>query len=256
MRLKFFSQASLKELKNGIYGNIDAYTSGNLTELLGSLPATAVCESRLEAPGDVPELDGASEKDGENAIKLYRWLAKLNKVEAADPRLWAWLTHGPFSSYTAKRWDIKAADNPENSVLSRYFIPGKSLEAFSRNALARLWWGARQTVNESDKEDPFELTKVLFSSQQLHQGLMERTIGRSEHILKASLRTWQKWTEEYGSPDSTDDVLKDWTKKLTVAGSVALLDACGKDQLEYIAKNSLKLAVNNFAKSEAETVGS
>lgn len=62
-----------------------------------------------------------------------------------------------------------------------------------RHAIARLWWAAHLTYApwESDpeffgdlkNEDPYYYTRVLFSTQDIYQQVLERAMGRSNHIL-------------------------------------------------------------------------
>lgn len=67
---------------------------------------------------------------------------RLTRREAADKRIWQYLTVVEFQEYVRWRWSQENADDPV--TLDRFF--GED----SKNALSRLWWTAEMTRNGSD----------------------------------------------------------------------------------------------------------
>ena len=68
--------------------------------------------------------------------------------------------------------------------------------AMARNAIARLYWGANMTSFNDDPqlefffngiEDEYKYTRLLFSTQDVHQQLTERTFGRNKKIMLSLL---------------------------------------------------------------------
>src|SRR5438477_2900798 len=61
----------------------------------------------------------SAEADLESCISLYEGL-KLNETQAADPRLWIYLSHVVFYPYMRKRWaleNVRKGDDPVGRVM-------------------------------------------------------------------------------------------------------------------------------------------
>lgn len=142
-------------------------------------------------------LDGDAKSDADNAARLYDGLSMLSQTEASDLRLWVYLGHGPFIDYMRKRWPVTKNDDGTNTILRRWlFHSDGRVRAISRNGLSRLWWGAHLTRApwESDeffiplkKRDPYHYTRLLFTYQDVFEGLFGRSFGRDRHILLCTL---------------------------------------------------------------------
>src|SRR5947209_9999402 len=81
-----------------------------------------------------------------DSSKSDQWLAprvhatlRLTRREAADKRIWAYLTLVEFPQYVRWRWEKENSEKP--ITLDRY------LGEDSKNSLARLWWTAELTRN-------------------------------------------------------------------------------------------------------------
>lgn len=164
------------------------------------LPSTIAMEGKVPTL-KAPKSDPVS-ADIDNAITLYEHYRNLDETQASDPRLWVYLSHAEFRKYTLVRWgldgafkDLKnQADKTKaiNYLLEHWFISGNDRD-LRRHAIARLWWAAHLTYApwESDPEffgdlkgkDPYYYTRVLFSTQDIYQQVLERAMGRSNHIL-------------------------------------------------------------------------
>lgn len=154
------------------------------------LPAavSGIRESQVDVV-ELPELpcepDARTESDGANAIALYERLKVLSPVQASDERLWACLCHTTYWSYMRTRWP-RGADSTFESVETRWFFKGSSMERLARNGLARLWWGAYATVIK-DSDEPYRLTHTLFENTEIQFGYMERLFGKSRAVLHSAL---------------------------------------------------------------------
>jgi hypothetical protein len=164
------------------------------------LPSTIVLQGKTPTL-KVPKGDPVS-ADVDNAIILYEYYRNLDETQASDPRLWVYLSHAEFRKYTLVRWGLDGTfkdfkDPLEktraiNYLLEHWFISGNDRD-LRRHAIARLWWAAHLTYApwESDSEffgdlkngDPYYYTRVLFSTQDIYQQVLERAMGRSNHIL-------------------------------------------------------------------------
>ena len=93
-------------------------------------------ETKIQCSGDEPKLDHSSNASGdiENAILIHTWLQGLNRLQASDARLWTYLTHARFFSYTVARFPHPT--QPEKivqNILSHWFVGRGGLR---RNAIS------------------------------------------------------------------------------------------------------------------------
>ena len=162
--------------------------------------------STIAVEGKVPELKAPKKDpvsaDLQNAIALHEYYRGLDETQASDPRLWVYLSHVEFRKYALTRWgldgtnkDLKNQSEKAkaiNYLLEHWFISSNDRD-LRRHAIARLWWAAHLTYApwESDPEffgdlkndDPYYYTRVLLSTQDIYQQVLERAMGRSSHIL-------------------------------------------------------------------------
>ena len=151
-----------------------------------------------------------TEFDFENSVKLFESLP-LNPVQASDPRLWAYLTHGPYFEYVKNRYvpqknkkiyqleKFYEYNDSEQKTIKNYinsrFFTSTDNRSFGRNAIAFLWWATYLTCSPWDnfsdikkKEDKYHYTKILFKSGfDLYQQIFERVLGKEPKIVFATL---------------------------------------------------------------------
>ena len=87
--------------------------------------------------------ESPAEYDFENAVLLFESL-KINPVQASDPRLWAYLSHGPYYEYIMSRF------KPEKNK--------KNYEALLRNSKYKFFVVRSETLN---RELIIELSKEI-----------------------------------------------------------------------------------------------
>lgn len=202
-------------------------------------PSDAEFESTIKVESERLDLRyrGSGESasnDFENAIALYEAFPGLNETQASDPRLWVYLTHVSLRDYVLARWpvagsceqameDSKAKTAATNYVLSHWFTSGND-RMLRRNAVARLWWAVHLTRTpwERDSEffkdlksdNPYRFTKVLLSTQDIYQQVLERGFGRDNRLLITIL----EFLEE--NKDSTRAQIRSFMKEMNLELSV------------------------------------
>lgn len=163
------------------------------------LPSTIVPQGKppaLKAPAGDPV-----SADLENSIALHEYYKGIDETQASDPRLWTYLSHVQFRDYSLARWgyagSYKEIKKEEKDKAINYFLEhwftGSNDRDLRRHAIARLWWAGHLTYApwESDpeyfgdikKDDPYFYTKILLSTQDIYQQVLERAMGRSNRIL-------------------------------------------------------------------------
>ncbi len=135
---------------------------------------------------------------------------RLTRREAADKRIWEYLTVVEFPHYVRWRW--QKLDDPDKMVPQDRFL-GED----SKNALARLWWATELTRNGSDYErSRIALGISRFSVSWLHLILA--------HHRAAALAVVD-FLDTYQSEGATDTQGQVMAKATNVAMRTLCLDA-------------------------------
>ncbi|MDD2325319.1 MAG: DUF6339 family protein [Alphaproteobacteria bacterium] len=215
----------INDLKSG--ASLEEYFNEGYPEREGDILSTTI-ETIGEPPAlSMPEDDSVA-ADMENAIALYEYYKLLDETQASDSRLWTYLSHVDFRKYALYRWGIKgkyedyrdemARKKVINQLLDHWFV-GESDRALRRHALARLWWAAHLTYapwerepeffGDMKKDDPYYFTRILLSTQDIYQQVLERSMGRSSHILMVVLEYLGKNIEFAQSRDKVRKLMKE-----------------------------------------------
>lgn len=172
---------------------------------------------------DTIELGTASKDDCQSSIAIFEQFMNLDRVQANDKRLWASLTHTIFFDYTRKRWNINS-ETSDDTIISRFHFEGAGIEARMRNAIARLWWTAKITYDK-DREDPFELTKLIWEKQDVHVAIMERSYGTYPNLVHAFLEFYN------ANRHLKEDDLRTMLKGLNAIGGVKVLPIMSRQEV-------------------------
>lgn len=240
MSLEFLSREAADKLAHDVGKNLDAYREGKTAALI----RTGDCRvSRVEAvtPPDLLDAQGNPKTDAEASQLIYQWLSGLTPVQAADERLWVFLTHRVFARYVHQRWgsSLDGSTQPENRVLDRWFFRGSSVATFVRNGISRLWWFGHATY-DSKRANPFELTDVLLSLQDIQVAFLERSIGRCRPLLRTVLEVVKKHESALRNTPKSGDVIQEWAKEIRLYGGAYLLDAVPPDRLAFVVESKLR----------------
>jgi hypothetical protein len=222
MKLSFFSRKYVEVLRTGAAEGVSRYGSGTewLDTLLPGQPYVHESGYVVDPPPQLLSSDTEDTKnDGENAIRIHRWLRSLQPSVAMEERLWAYLAHVPFNSYMSSRWPVKN----EGEVRRRYLFEGASFGALARQGIARLWWAAHLTHNP-EREDPYELTRAMFFRQDIQLALMDRALGKCNTVRTSVLEFLQD-NKEWFADKSFGRRIQLLMKELNLLGGVVILDA-------------------------------
>lgn len=255
MKLHYLKANIIEQLRTNAMNNIEHYSTGeswiedyiakNLEEENWRL------ESRLSfkkaklkiVSGGTREM---SRTDAENAKLIHDSLRNLTPAQAIDERIWVYLTHEVYPEYMAARW-IGDIVEISKAKIQRYFA-GSNRELI-RNGIARLWWYGYLTY-DNKRDNPYELTELLLSNQNLAQSMLERTIGNNRIWLINMLDLILRYKEEYPSLIQSKNIKK-FAKYLNVTGGVTVLDCLDKENLEGFF---LKWVNNNLTQEELVSV--
>lgn len=181
----------------------------------------------------------SASNDLDNAIALYEAFPDLSETQASDPRLWVYLTHVTLRDYVLARWplpgscdqamqDKDAKVSATNYILTHWFTSGND-RLLRRNAIARLWWAVHLTKSPWERlpefadlrsDDPYRFTRVLLSTQDIYQQVLERGFGRDNRILITLLEFIEAHPNIKREP--IRDLMKELNLELTVKNFAVL----------------------------------
>ncbi len=120
----------------------------------------------------LPHPDGLAERvvptragDFATAVAIYEAYRNISPLFAQQYTLWVSLSHTELFDYLKRRWPIvtKERDTEEKQAgfIADHWFSGS--HGIIRSALMGLWWAVYCTVDD-ERENPYELTEVLFSN--------------------------------------------------------------------------------------------
>lgn len=102
--------------------------------------------------------------DYKSAVALFEAYKNLTPLVASLPDLWVYLTHVDLFPYMQKRYpDVLGEKVNEDYIIQHWF---KNAVSVFRMGIPGLWWSVKLSIDE-EREDPYELTKILFKNQEL-----------------------------------------------------------------------------------------
>ncbi len=239
----FLREVQLEQLRHNITPNGNRYTADKpwLADYFGGDPW--YLQSSIDMPETLELKPPASKTDLfdlENTKALYSALRHLTPVQAADERLWTYLSHVTFWNYMRQRWGVEQyAGKPRFAeiVQERYFFMRDRPRALIRNGLARLWWYGYTTYDDS-RDDPFELTAVRLYNLDVTQSILERAFSRNRIVTHAVLSELLQ-REKDGIPFYARERVRDLAKYLVQLGGVTIIDALTYDDIRDVVKSKM-----------------
>jgi hypothetical protein len=99
--------------------------------------------------------------DFSSAKEIYQAYENVTPLLASMPDLWVYLAHVDLFPYVQKRWPKIFDENVDEQYVLNHWHENSH---FMRTTFAGLWWHTYLSYDKS-RENPFELTEVLFKSQ-------------------------------------------------------------------------------------------
>ena len=178
--------------------------------------------------------DETKNQDDLNNIRILygSYKDKITPLQASDPTLWSALCHITYKDYVLKRWK---KDDGTVRIDQRFFATEGRASLCYYNAISRLWWSGYLTYDEdSEKTDPYHLTKTLFSAQQIQKDLFDQSMSMNKTVVKGLLMALKRIQEETGNA-STPVFRQCCDSYLNHYGAVSILDALNAEDIEEIA---------------------
>ena len=121
--------------------------------------------SMVDQPDNlVQSLLPISDDDYRCSLALYQAYPKLTPLQAISQQFWDTLAFCDLFPYMQKRWNLCDCDDIYGNIMRHYHLT--SANNVLRHGLASLWWSVYLSI-DSDTENPYELTEILFKNQTL-----------------------------------------------------------------------------------------
>lgn len=187
--------------------------------------------------GDVPDLtmsdiDGAH-REVHNGISVFEHFRPQDPVNAADRRLWTYLSLITFREYMTARWPLKDDGQWKSRARERWVMRSPNRRALVKHGIARLWWLTSLTYDETRLHplslrapgDGYAYTRVALSNEDRIQSIFERELGSSPEIMRAILESLADSSMPAG------EAVKKITKEVTLVSGYRELTSLSPTQL-------------------------
>lgn len=249
MKLYFLKQKSLDMLEQEISENLNKYQENEMwidQYFIDKNKPNYFFDTGIEVD-DYQLILGGPETDFKNAKILYEALHEyINLVQASDLRLWAYMAHKQHWDYMRTRWKIEITDDKDeideknvkksiDRIGSRYFFKASKGKAFVRQGIARLYWSAYLTYDDTNENgNPYEYTEYFFSKQDIFTSITERSYARNKVLVLATLKVLKN------NPELSREEIRAFLVKLNQAGAITVLDFLDKVQAEKLCEGVME----------------
>ena len=251
--IRYFTEASLVELRESVPDRLDWYYSGALgRERSRSWPEWRRAE--VERSTDALRLT-AAEKPGKddpvNALRVYDHLRTLSPHQASEERLWAYLCHVECADYVRARWLVRRPSKREAAVreVRNHFFARGARALIRDNGISRLWWLGK-IAEDVDHENPEEFLEIVLYRQDVRSSLLERPfVSRNVEVLRMIYAVMKEhWKDEGDRALFDREVFRAWMRGVNRRGGVVLLDALSEPRLRRLLEEEAEAALEGAAR--------
>ena len=256
MIINFMKNSALDTLTADIANNVSKYNS-NERWVDDYFEEKGIGNYSFNTGIAVPDVDlivGDSSTDFENSKRIYEaFKGSINPIQASYLRLWAYLAHCTYWEYMRTRWaiNIESEEDDEDTgsdklvarIGSRYFFKASKGKAFVRQGIARLYWAAYLTYDETNAANPYEMTEYFLSKQDIFTVSTEHALARNKALLIGALKA----LKEHGELKRQE--IRRFFVKLNQAGGIVVFDSLN-------IESAYELSQSVIAEVLAENTGS
>ena len=246
MNLVYFTKEAYKQLKTDLKNVEEKYYQEDFW-INDYFSSVGIDEYYRESSVVVPDIslvysgDDNNSKNRDDFVNIRTlfdaWKDRLTPLQASDPMLWTALCHLKFKDDILKRW--KKSDGEVNVIL-RFFATESRASLCYYNAISRLWWSGYLTYDEAKQSsNPYHLTEVLLSAQQIQKDLFDQSMSMNKIIVKGLLLALKEIQTETHEAN-TAVFRKCCDSYLNHYGAVTVLDSLSSDDIADIAFKYMK----------------
>ena len=248
--LRYFDETVYGNLYADIKNNIDFYASSDveLKDLLPNIPyygestISANLPSELDFKNDM-NTNEKNKSDIVNTRFIYEALKALSPLVATNGYLWSYLCHTKYKKYVIARWIKNPEDEDKHektveTIKKRFFCSSDKKVIMRMNAISRLWWAGYLTYDENHG-DPYHLTKILFTGQQICADILDTPFCGNKTVITGILLAIEKYKEEVDENISSELVRK-CIKYFRRYAAVTIIDFLSSTEIKDIIYTYLK----------------
>lgn len=192
--------------------------------------------------------------DYENSIMIYEALKDLPRYILTDERFWCWFNFTIGYKAALQAMKVNSRTTFEDHWL---FKQGKRRGIFF-NVLARCFFRVELSVDE-EQEDKYCLTRFVIENPERFRTLSWRANSSEKNIVLGTLKAEKDLVEKYKDMidvdkikynDGKGTIYSEITKKLSLYGSVRLIDAASQEDIyNYVYEQMEKMIKENLNKN-------
>ena len=247
-RLRYLTRETVEAMRRSIGTRLDWYYSPGVSACPYYLATDTWREAAIETQSMAESLkvsgDKPSESDASNAMIVYRTLCELTPQQAADERLWVYLSHFGCAVYVAKRWLGTQDEDHEKAArkVANHFFARDSRGFTRDHGVSRLWW-LGFIAHEVHPDDPRLFLDIVLHRQDVRSALIERpSVSMNRHVLRGIFAVMcDHWEDDRKL--FKREVFRAWMVNLNRRGGVVLLDALSEDPLTRLLGDEAKHAL-------------
>lgn len=242
--LKYFDETVYGNLFADIKNNIDFYASSDveLKDLLPNIPyygestISANLPSELDFKNDM-NTDEKNKSDIVNTRFIYEALKTLSPLVATNGYLWSYLCHTKYKKYVIARWIKNPEDEDKHektveTIKKRFFCSANKKDVMRMNAISRLWWAGYLTFDEKHG-DPYHLTKILFTGQQICADILDTPFCGNKTIITGILLAIEQYKDEVAE-NINSELVRKCIKYFRRYAAVTSVDFLSEAEIQYI----------------------
>lgn len=238
IHIKFMTDAACSYLKKNLERVTNLIQNNDSNDwIYNEFPAPIFLEKVFEID-DFSLTDNVDSMDKEidfnNSITIYNSLNQLPRYVLTDERFWLWL-HFEKYYYIVKRM---MSINGLSTIRDHWtHTPGVRRGIFF-GVLSRCYFRVALTIDESNKDDKYILTKWVIENPERFRNLTWRSYSSEPHIVRGALKGEMKAVIDMKKEDT--NIYDDIGKYISKIGSVRLLDAVSEEDIESMVYTKCK----------------
>ena len=187
--------------------------------------------------------DNYKNVDFENSIRIYETLRVLPRYILTDERFWCWFNFTIGYKAALQAMKINSKTTFEDHWL---FKQGRRRGIFF-NVLARCYFRVELSIDEK-ADDKYHLTRFVIENPERFRTLSWRANSSEKNIVLGALKAEKDIVEKYKDVidvdrikynDGKGTIYSELTKKISLYGSVRLIDAASEEDIYNFVYNIL-----------------
>lgn len=167
------------------------------------------------------------EVDFNNSVLIYEHLKELPRYIVTSENFWLWMHFEKY--YSVVRTMMKI--NGVSTVTDHWMHKQGTRRGLMFGVLSRCYFRVALTVDDSNKEDKYALTKWIIANPERFRNLTWRSFSSEEHLVRGILKGEKKAVDEEPEKEK-NDIYPQIAKMVSEEGSIKLLDAISEKEIE------------------------